>query len=115
MITGVVKKEDLAMTGELTLTGKVMPIGGLREKILAARRNHVREIIIPEKNVRDLELLDSEVKGDVAFHPVSTIEEVLKIAFPSDTTVRLSHEEAEAKLNEYIEKERKMEMKRDAS
>ena len=115
MITGVVIKEDLAMTGELTLTGKVMPIGGLREKILAARRNHVREIIIPEKNVRDLELLDSEVKGDVAFHPVSTIEEVLKIAFPSDTTVRLSHEEAEAKLNEYIEKERKMEMKRDAS
>ena len=102
------------MTGELTLTGKVMPIGGLREKILAARRNHVKEIIIPDKNLRDLELLDKEVKGDVVFHPVKSLEQVLKIAFPSDNTRRLSPEEAEAKLNEYIEKERKMEARKDA-
>ena len=102
------------MTGELTLTGKVMPIGGLREKILAARRNHIKEIIIPEKNLRDLSLLDSEVKGDVVFHPVKTIEEVLKIAFPSDETKRLSKQEADAKLNEYIEKERNMEARKDA-
>ena len=102
------------MTGELTLTGKVMPIGGLREKILAARRNHVKEIIIPEKNVRDLNLLDAEVKGDVIFHPVSTIEEVLKIAFPTDTTERLSREEAERKLNEYLAYEKKMEGEKNA-
>ena len=113
MITGNIIKEDLAMTGELTLTGKVMPIGGLREKILAARRNHVKEIIIPEKNIRDLNLLDDEVKGDVIFHPVKTIEEVLKIAFPSDGTVRLSREEAEAKLNEYMETEKKREDRKD--
>lgn len=114
MITGSIIKEDLAMTGELTLTGKVMPIGGLREKILAARRNHVKEIIIPEKNVRDLNLLDSEVKGDVIFHPVSTIEEVLKIAFPTDATARLSREEAERKLNEYLANEKKMEGEKNA-
>ena len=114
MITGSIIKEDLAMTGELTLTGKVMPIGGLREKILAARRNHVKEIIIPEKNVRDLNLLDAEVKGDVIFHPVSTIEEVLKIAFPTDTTERLSREEAERKLNEYLANEKKMEGEKNA-
>ena len=114
MITGSIIKEDLAMTGELTLTGKVMPIGGLREKILAARRNHVKEIIIPEKNVRDLNLLDAEVKGDVIFHPVRTIEEVLKIAFPTDTTERLSREEAERKLNEYLANEKKMEGEKNA-
>lgn len=114
MITGSIIKEDLAMTGELTLTGKVMPIGGLREKILAARRNHVKEIIIPEKNVRDLNLLDAEVKGDVIFHPVSTIEEVLKIAFPTDATARLSREEAERKLNEYLANEKKMEGEKNA-
>lgn len=114
MITGSIIKEDLAMTGELTLTGKVMPIGGLREKILAARRNHVKEIIIPEKNVRDLNLLDAEVKGDVIFHPVRTIEEVLKIAFPTDTTERLSREEAERRLNEYLANEKKMEGEKNA-
>ncbi len=107
MITGVTIKKDLAMTGELTLTGKVMPIGGLREKILAARRNHIKEIIIPKRNQRDLDLLDAEVKGNVIFHPVSTIEEVLSIAFPTDETRRLSKEEADKKLTEYLEKEKK--------
>ncbi len=114
MVTGSVIKSDLAMTGELTLTGLVMPIGGLREKVLAARRNHVREIIIPEKNRKDLDELDSEVKGDVVFHPVSRIEEVLKIAFPCDNTVRLSAEEAERVYNGYLEKE-KNEEKKDAN
>ncbi len=93
MLTEQTIKPDLAMTGELTLTGRVMPIGGLKEKILAARRNHIKEIIIPDKNRRDLELLDSEVKGDVVFHPVKTLSEVLSIAFPNDKTTRLSEKE----------------------
>ena len=82
-------KPYLAMTGELTLTGQVMPIGGLKEKVLAARRNGIREIIIPEKNRRDLEKLDEEVKGDVVFHPVSDLTEVIAIAFPDESTKRL--------------------------
>ena len=82
-------KPSLAMTGELTLTGKVMPIGGLKEKILAARRNMIKEIIIPERNVKDLEKLDDEVKGDVIFHPVSDISEVIEIAFPDECSKRL--------------------------
>ena len=82
-------KQGLAMTGELTLTGKVMPIGGLKEKILAARRNMIKEIIIPERNMRDLEKLDDEVKGDVIFHPVSDISEVIGIAFPDEDSKRL--------------------------
>ena len=82
-------KPALAMTGELTLTGKVMPIGGLKEKILAARRNGIKEIIIPERNKTDLEKLDDEVKGSVIFHPVSDISEVISIAFPNETSKRL--------------------------
>ena len=82
-------KPYLAMTGELTLTGRVMPIGGLKEKILAARRNGIREIIIPERNRTDLEKLDAEVRGDVVFHPVSDISEVIAIAFPEESTRRL--------------------------
>ena len=82
-------KPYLAMTGELTLTGRVMPIGGLKEKVLAARRNGIKEIIIPEKNRIDLEKLDDEVKGDVLFHPVSDISEVIAIAFPGESSRRL--------------------------
>ena len=83
-------KPRLAMTGELTLTGRVMPIGGLKEKILAARRNGIKEIIIPVRNQSDLEKLDDEVKGDVIFHPVSDISEVIAIAFPDESSERLS-------------------------
>lgn len=94
--------KDLAMTGELTLTGKVMPIGGLKEKILAARRNGIKEIIIPERNQKDLDKLSDEVKGDVIFHPVSDISEVIKIAFPKETSARLSKEELQ-----FVQSERK--------
>ena len=99
-------KPKLAMTGELTLTGKVMPIGGLKEKILAARRNGIKEIIIPQKNKVDLDKLDQEVKGDVNFHTVSDISEVLEIAFPKESSKRLSKAELE-KIHE--EKKKKAE------
>ena len=95
-------KEKLAMTGELTLTGKVEAIGGLKEKILGARRNGIKEIIIPFSNIRDLEKLDDEVKGEVVFHPVKDIQEVINIAFPSEASKRLDKEELDK-----IEKERK--------
>jgi ATP-dependent Lon protease len=84
LITGQTEAPDLAMTGELTLKGKVMPIGGLKEKILAAKRNKVKTILYPKFNQRDLDKLDEEVKKNVRFHPVSTIEEVLSYAFPDD-------------------------------
>lgn len=95
MYTKQVIKKDLAMTGELTLTGKVMPIGGLKEKVLAAKRNGIREIIIPERNRRDLEKLGEEVTEGVEFHLVSQIIDVLSIAFPDDSTRRLSEKELE--------------------
>ena len=107
MYRGVSVKEKLAMTGELTLTGKVEAIGGLKEKILGARRNGIKEIIIPKANIRDLEKLDDEVKGNVVFHPVKDILEVISIAFPNEDSSRKSKEELEIIEKERKEKEKK--------
>ncbi len=98
LLTNQVIEQKLAMTGELTLTGKVMPIGGLKEKVLAAKRNGVKTILVPQNNERDLEKLSEEVKEGVTFHLVSDIQEVLSFAFPKDTTKRLSEEEYRVKL-----------------
>lgn len=75
-------KQALAMTGELSLTGQVLPIGGLREKTVAAKRNKIKTIIIPKANERDLDDIPEHVKTGINFIPVSRIEEVIKIAFP---------------------------------
>lgn len=85
LVTGQVMAPDMAMTGELSLKGKVMPIGGLKEKVLAAKRNKIKTILYPVFNQRDLDKLDDEVKSGIDFHPVSTIEEVLAYAFPDDS------------------------------
>lgn len=74
-------KQRLAMTGELSLTGKVLPIGGLKEKTIAANRKGIKEIIIPAENIRDLDEIPDKVKKGIEFHPVSTMDEVLAIAF----------------------------------
>ena len=71
----------LAMTGELTLTGKILPIGGLKEKIIAARRADVRTIIIPEENNKDLNELPAEIKKGLKFVAVSNYKQVFKEAF----------------------------------
>jgi ATP-dependent Lon protease len=81
LISDRVIKADLAMTGELDLVGKVMPIGGLKEKVLAARRNKINTILIPKFNRRDLDELDDEIKEGITFHPVSTFDEVLYHVF----------------------------------
>ena len=84
LVTGQVMAKDMAMTGELSLLGKVMPIGGLKEKVLAARRNMVKTIMIPKFNKRDLDKLEANVKEGITFHLVGDMEEVLALAFPSD-------------------------------
>ena len=73
-------KPHLAMTGELSLTGQVLPIGGLREKTVAAKRNKIKTIIIPKANERDLEDIPEHVKQGINFIPVSNVREVLEIA-----------------------------------
>ncbi|MDR1957320.1 MAG: endopeptidase La [Treponema sp.] len=74
--------DKLAMTGELSLTGQVLPIGGLKEKTVAARRNKSRHIIIPKQNLRDLDDIPEIVKKGIEFHPVERFEEVLALALP---------------------------------
>ena len=71
------------MTGEITLSGLVLPVGGIREKVLATRRYGIKEFVLPERNEADLAELPSEVKDGMRFVPVATLEEVLRVALPS--------------------------------
>jgi ATP-dependent Lon protease len=84
---GVPVDHDVAMTGEITLSGLVLPVGGIREKALAARRHGIRTFILPELSRQDLAELPEEVKREMRFVPVSTLEEVLRIALPASTHV----------------------------
>ena len=79
-LTGVPVRGDVAMTGEITLRGRVLPFGGIKEKSVAAHRNKVSEVIIPHGNARDIEELPEEVRATVRFHPVKTMDEVLALA-----------------------------------
>lgn len=74
-------KDHLAMTGELTLTGLVLPIGGVKEKILAAKRAKIKDIILPKSNQEDFELLEAEIKKDIKAHFVNHFDEVLALAY----------------------------------
>jgi ATP-dependent Lon protease len=75
-------REDVAMTGEITLSGLVLPVGGIREKSLAARRHGIKEFVLPARNEPDLAELPEEVKRSMRFIPVHTLEEVLRVALP---------------------------------
>ena len=74
-------RQDVAMTGEITLSGLVLPVGGIREKALAARRFGVKRFVLPALNEPDLAELPEEVRRDMTFVPVETLEQVLKVAF----------------------------------
>ena len=85
-------RSDVAMTGEITLSGLVLPVGGIREKALAARRYGVKTFILPEMNEQDLAELPADVRAEMTFVPARTFEDVLKVALPvvriADATVR---------------------------
>ncbi|MGI9379897.1 MAG: endopeptidase La [Methyloligellaceae bacterium] len=80
VMTGVLVRKDVAMTGEITLRGRVLPIGGLKEKLLAALRGGIKTVIIPEENAKDLAEIPDNVKNNLEIHPVSQMDDVLKIA-----------------------------------
>jgi len=80
LLTGRPVKHTIGMTGEITLQGRVLPIGGLKQKVLAAYAAGITDIVIPERNRADLEDIPEKVRADVAFHPVLSIDEVLGLA-----------------------------------
>ena len=85
-LTGIPVKKDVAMTGEVTLRGRVLPIGGLKEKLLAALRGGIKVAIIPDENEKDLKEIPQNVKEGLKIVPVKSVEEVLKIALSKDLT-----------------------------
>jgi ATP-dependent Lon protease len=80
LLTGRVVKPDVGMTGEITLRGQVMPVGGIKEKVLAAHRAGLKAVILPKENEPDLDKVPDEVKKVVRFIYVETVEDVLKFA-----------------------------------
>lgn len=83
VITGIPVRSDVAMTGEITLRGQVLAIGGLKEKLLAAHRGGIRTVLIPAENERDLKEIPENIKADLDIRPVKWIDEVLNIALES--------------------------------
>src|SRR5271170_3422690 len=77
VLSGVPVKRDIAMTGEITLRGRVLPIGGLKEKLLAALRGGLKTVLIPKENERDLPEIPDNVKKGLEIIPVATVDEVL--------------------------------------
>jgi ATP-dependent Lon protease len=94
VFTNAPVKKDLAMTGEVTLRGRVLPIGGLKEKTLAARRAGIRTIIIPKQNEKDLEDIPKNVRKDMKFIFVETMDEVISNALRKN----LQHRAVRVKL-----------------
>ena len=83
-ITGVAVNKDVAMTGEVTLTGQVLPIGGLKEKLLAAHRAGIKEVLIPKENEKDLVDIPKKILDEIKITPVEYADEVLKIALTKE-------------------------------
>lgn len=86
-------RRDVAMTGEITLRGRVLPIGGLKEKVLGAHRAEIKHIILPKANEADIEDIPEEVRNELTFHPVETLSEVLEIALEPEVEVEFEVEE----------------------
>ena len=87
-LTGKEVRSDIAMTGEITLRGRVLPIGGLKEKVLAAHRNNIGNVIIPEENDKDLSEIPEEIRGGLHFHKVEDMAQVLDLAFKKSNAPR---------------------------
>jgi ATP-dependent Lon protease len=84
-MTGRMVRKDVAMTGEITLRGRVLPIGGVKEKVLGAHRAGVTQIILPKRNEADLDDVPADVRAELVFHLAETLDDVLAVALAPDT------------------------------
>ena len=89
-VTGIPARCDVAMTGEVTLHGEVLPIGGVREKLLAAYRMGVTNILLPKENEKDLEEIDPEILQKLDVKLISTVDEAMKLVLTKETKMRLA-------------------------
>tara|TARA_E500000178_G_scaffold292138_1_gene296336 strand:- start:12 stop:1331 length:1320 start_codon:yes stop_codon:yes gene_type:complete len=105
VITGIPVKADVAMTGEITLRGQVLPIGGLKEKLLAAHRGGVKQVIIPHENEKDLAEIPDNVKTDLNIHCVKWMDEVLQVALDRMPVPRVVEDEGAASPEISVEEE----------
>ena len=106
VLTGIAVKKDVAMTGEVTLRGNVLPIGGLKEKLLAALRGGITTVLIPAENEKDLKEIPSNVKEGLVIIPVSHVSEVLKHALVSEPIpIEWDAEAEEAKALAILDKQ----------
>ncbi len=96
VVTGIPVRADVAMTGEITLRGQVLPIGGLKEKLLAAHRGGIKHVIIPAENEKDLKEIPDNVKANLDIHAVKWMDEVLALALERMPEPRLADDGAEA-------------------
>jgi ATP-dependent Lon protease len=103
-LTGIPVRSDVAMTGEITLRGQVLPIGGLKEKLLAAHRGGIKTVVIPDENRRDLKEIPDNIKADLEIKPVKWIDEVLSIALTRQPEP-LSEEQKKALASEAAKSE----------
>ena len=94
IMTGIPVRKDVAMTGEITLRGRVLPIGGLKEKLLAALRAGIKTVVIPEENVKDLAEIGDEIKAKLEILPASRMDDVLKVALQRVPQPLAAEEEA---------------------
>ena len=83
-LTGIPVRADVAMTGEISISGKVLPIGGLKEKSMAAYKAGIHDVIIPKENERDLAEFDPEIRENISYHPVESVDEVLELALKTE-------------------------------
>jgi ATP-dependent Lon protease len=96
ILTGIPVRADVAMTGEITLRGEVLPIGGLKEKLLAAHRGGIKTVLIPQENVKDLTEIPDNIKNKLDIHPVKWIDQVLELALEHAPEPLQDEPEAEA-------------------
>uniref|UniRef100_A0A671S4F3 Lon protease homolog 2, peroxisomal n=1 Tax=Sinocyclocheilus anshuiensis TaxID=1608454 RepID=A0A671S4F3_9TELE len=98
LLSGRLVRSDVAMTGEITLRGLVLPVGGIKDKVLAAHRANLKRVIVPKRNEKDLEEIPAHVRADLDFVFASTLDEVLKAAFDGGFPAAVSHAQVVSKL-----------------
>ena len=99
ILAGAPVASDLCMTGEITLRGRVMPVGGIKEKILAAVARGIKRVIIPKQNSKDLEEIPAELLAKIEVFPVSRFEEIMPLAFGKDSLKNGKMKSRDAKEN----------------